>query len=51
MMEMSKGKDSNLRSPGQEARHVYEGYNWDVERVAEADETGGLDGRVDVQTA
>ena len=36
---------------GQEAGHVHQVHQWDVERVAEADEAGGLVGGVDVQAA
>ena len=38
-----------LRGPRQEARDVDEGDQRDVERIAEADETGALDRRIDVE--
>lgn len=40
-----------LADPGEEARHVDEGHEGDVEGVGEAHEARGLDRGVDVQAA
>src|SRR6185369_9217167 len=40
-----------LLRAGQKSRHIFKGDKWDIEAVAEADETCGLYGSIDIEHA